>query len=59
MAKNERHLKLKDAKIHTRFIKIGIGGNVLEKENMVTTEYGRYARAAGRVLECERADYGE
>lgn len=47
MAKNERHLKLKDAKIHTRFIKIGIGGNVLEKENMVTTEYGRYARAAG------------
>jgi hypothetical protein len=30
-------LKLKDAKIHTRFIKIGIGGNVLEKENMVTT----------------------
>jgi hypothetical protein len=35
LAKNERHLKLKDAKIHTRFIKIGIGGNVLEKENMV------------------------
>jgi hypothetical protein len=31
-------LKLKDAKIHTRFIKIGIGGNVLEKENMVTTK---------------------